>query len=226
MNDDFRLLRSTITKSGWLSRLPPDMQEAVLPRIILRRYPPKTNVYLVGDPPGGVYGIVSGSIAVVLPPMDRPQTVAHLAVPGSWFGEGGFLTGEPRRIGLRTASESLLANLPLADMEVLAGKDRRFERSFAGIAMLNIDLAIRTVVDLLEPSASRRVGAVVQRACGGHSGYRLHLTQEGIGLMANTSRRQTLAALRELISAGIIRQHYGTIEVIDAVSLKHRLDRG
>ena len=56
-------------------------------------------IYSVGDPPGGMYGLVSGKFAISIAPGERGAHIAHFARSGTWFGEAAAFTEQPRRIG-------------------------------------------------------------------------------------------------------------------------------
>ena len=213
-----------LTRLGWLAQQPEPLQRRILERLTIRRYAAKEAVYLVGDPPGGIFGLVAGTLAVAIAPGRTGPHVAHLAVPGAWFGEGSFLTGGTRRIGLEAVTECTLASLPLGEMRRLAAEDPEVIRSFAQIAMLNIDLALLALVDLLIPDPARRIAAVAWRGAGGQSTYRLAVTQSQLGHLANASRKQTLAALTRLEAIGAIRRGYGAVEIADAELLRRFAD--
>jgi hypothetical protein len=51
-------------RKGWLSQTPASFQRAVLDRCLLERFETGTPIYSIGDEPGGMYGIVSGSLAI------------------------------------------------------------------------------------------------------------------------------------------------------------------
>jgi CRP/FNR family cyclic AMP-dependent transcriptional regulator len=127
------------------------------------------------------------------------------------------LTGAPRRVGLQAVTDCTLASLSLPEMNALAAKDPETIRRFACIAMLNIDLALLTIEDLLRPEPVRRVASVMWRGTGGQSGCSLPVTQGELRQLANTSRKETLAALKRLDELGAIRRGYATIEIKDPV---------
>lgn len=210
-----------LTRSGWLSRQPAAFQQEVLARMTLSRVAVGRHVYVSGDPLGGIYGLVAGTLAVTIAPGETGPHLVHLAAPGWWFGEGCFLTGAPRRIGLQAVTDCTVASLPLSEMNGLAARDPETVRRVAGIAMLNVDLALLAIEDLLRPDPMRRIAAVLWRGCGGVSGYCLPVTQPTLRQIANASRKETLAALRRLEEFGAIRRGYATLEILDA----HRLRR-
>jgi len=209
---------------GWLSYQPPALQARILDRLRVAVFPARSTVYAHGDPPGGIYGLIRGSLAIIIAPGVSGPHLAHIAVPGSWFGEGSFLTGRPRRIGLDAATECVLARLSLSDMEALVGGDPEVVRAFAQIAMINIDLALRAVEDLLIPDPVRRVAAVLWRASGGQADQCIPMTQAELGHLANASRKFTLQALSELSASGLVRQGYRRIEILQPERLRRFAD--
>lgn len=224
MPDGRGLAAQVLTRSGWLSRCPTAFQEEVLARATVLRVAAGRHVYMTGDPVGGIYGLVSGTLAVSIAPGETGPHLVHLAAPGWWFGEGCFLTGAPRRIGLQAVTGCTVATLALAEMEGLSAKDPASIRRFAGIAMLHIDLALLAIEDLLRPDAVRRIAAVLWRGSGGQSGYRLPVTQVALRQLSNASRKETLAALRLLDELGAVRRGYGVLEVLDAQRLRSLAD--
>ncbi len=214
----------TLLQSGWLASQPEALRTRIIERIRLELFAPGATIYAVGDTPGGVYGLVSGTLAVSIAPSASGPHVAHLAQPGSWFGEGSFLTRNPRRIGLEAVTTCILAHLPLGDMERLVGNDTEVMRAFGQIAMFNIDLALSAVADLLIKDPARRVAAVLWRSSGGQSGRAIPMTQAQLGQLANASRKHTLATLRKLVDESAIEQGYRAITILAPERLRRLAD--
>lgn len=59
----------------------------------LQQFEPGASIYHLGDPPGGIYGIAAGALAISIAPGEGGPYLAHLANPGDWFGEAAFITG-------------------------------------------------------------------------------------------------------------------------------------
>jgi len=224
MPEGLKLAVTALTGSGWLSRQPATFQQEILARIRTARVAAGRHVFMSGDPVGGIFGLVSGTLAVSIAPGETGPHLAHLAAPGWWFGEGCFLTGLPRRVGIQAVTDCTVASLSLAEMHGLAAKDPETIRRFAAIAMLNVDLALLAIEDLLRPDPVRRIAAVLWRGCGGQSAYRLSVNDARLRQIANASRKETLAALRKLDEFGAIRRGYGVVEIVDADRLRRLAD--
>ena len=79
-------------------------------------------IYSVGDSPGGMYGLVAGSLAISSA-RRAGAYVAHFAQPGTWFGEGAAFTDQPRRIALAVTRDSEVLHLPLPAIREIVAAD-------------------------------------------------------------------------------------------------------
>ncbi len=207
-----------ITTRGWLARQPPGFRAEVLRCAVVQSVPAGEAVYHLGDPSGGIYGIVHGCMTVTTAPGMAMPRLTHVVGPGTWTGEGPFLTGEPRRVTLRATRDSRCLHLPLEVMEAMVGRDPCVMRRFAQLPVLNIDTGIRVVHDLLIRDPDRRIGAVLLRVVPDDAP--LALSQEEVGGMACATRKQVNFALRRFAERGWVRQAYRSITLCDAAALQ------
>ncbi|MGR3495631.1 Crp/Fnr family transcriptional regulator [Citreimonas sp.] len=181
-------------------------------------------IFAIGDPPGGIVGLVSGGVIVSVVSNESGPFASHVSRPGWWFGEGCFILGGSRRADLTCLTACTIAKLSLAEMEHLSQSEPGHMRSFAQIAMLNLELTLQATADLLLPRPHRRIAAILWRMSGAEIGYRLPVTQRQLGELANTSRKQTIASVSLLIKQGALLQKYGAIEIRDAALLRQIAD--
>ena len=155
--------RDILSSIGWLSRQPANFQAEVFKRATSVKFAAGEVIYRLGDPLGGIYGIVSGAvIATVAPPRETPHLL-HVLMPGGWVGEGPFLSREPRRLGLQAAIDSSALYLSLDQMDQMAGRDPMTTRRFTQIMMMNLDIVLRAFYDLQEPDEYRRIALALRR---------------------------------------------------------------
>ena len=95
--------RDILSSIGWLSRQPESFQDEVFRRLVPVRYAAGDIIYRQGDPLGGIYGVVSGTVIASVAPGKSVPHILHILTPRGWTGEGSFLSREPRRIELRAA---------------------------------------------------------------------------------------------------------------------------
>ena len=210
--------RETLTSGGWLSFQTPQFREEILSRGFIQYYPPGSTVYRYGDELGGIYGMISGAVAVTTaPPTSLPKLV-HMGRPGGWTGEGCFLTRRPRRLGLHCILDTWLFHVPLNVLDEMAAKDPNVIRYISQILLLNSDMLVHVVHDLQIPQAERRIAAILWRTAF-HGNQAVPLSQEEIGAMSNTSRKQVNAALRKFAELGWVTASYRQVTVENAAAL-------
>ena len=112
-----------VSREGWLSFAPPPFRQTVLALCKLEALKAGGTIYSVGDPPGGMFGLVRGSFALSIAPGERGPYVAHFARPSTWFGEAAAFTEQPRRISLAVTRE--LEILAFASARHPRGRDGR-----------------------------------------------------------------------------------------------------
>lgn len=208
-----------LASRDWLSLQPAPFRDEILRRFILMRFEPGQYVYRYGDPPGGIYGLVSGTLSVNSAAVGAlPQTV-HLGIPGAWTGEGCFLTRGTRMLELQALVELQMAHVPLDVMDQMAAANPDAYRCFAGIMVKSLDVVIQVIDDLLKPQVNQRIAAVLARAARVGM-ITLPLSQTDIANMANASRKQVNAALQFFAAQGWIETGYRAIRVQDSNALQ------
>ena len=208
-----------VASAGWLAATPAPFRAEVLRHARLQHCAPGDTIFRYGDAPGGIYGLVAGTLRINTAPPDAVPRLIHLGMPGAWTGEGCFLTGQPRRAEMQALGEAWLMHLPLPSMEQIAAADPRAERHFGSIAVLTVDVLIRIVHDLQKREAGRRIASVLQRAAW-IGDVPIPLSQSEIGIMANASRQQVSAAMKRFAEAGWIETTYRSITVARPQALR------
>lgn len=176
-------------------------------------------VYRRGDSLGGIYGLVSGVVTInTAPKTDTPRLV-HLGEPGTWTGEGCFLSRHPRRLDLQARSQVCLMHLPLDAMDTMAQSDPAAIRNFAQILMATVEVLVRIVHDLQISSVDRRIASVLHRMAWAGD-QPIPLSQSEVGDMANASRKQINAVLGKFAAMGWIERSYRSISIRDVKALE------
>lgn len=215
-----RAVSEPLLRSGWLSRQPAAFQDEIIARGGAQVFEPGSPVYLVGGPPGGIYGLIRGVLSVSTAPRHAAPRFIQFGIVGAWAGEGPFLTGEPRRAELIAIDECLMWHLPLDAMQQMAARDPEAIRRFAQITVGHFDVLARVIDDLLIPQAERRIASVLNRTAW-LVAPTVPISQADLGAMANASRKQVNAALARFAARGWIEHSYRAIRVLDTSALLH-----
>lgn len=208
-----------VSERGWLPLLPEAFRSEVLRRSTLLHFAPDEPVFHLGDPPGGIYGLVAGTVSVSLAPDGATPRLILLGVPGHWTGEACFLTRKPRRGELRAAVETTMLHLPLDAMDQMAARDPAVAHHVALILMMSVEFLFRVIHDLQKPEADRRIASVLQRTTWIGEAP-IPLTQSEVGVMANASRKQVNAAIKRFAEAGWLTNTYRSITITNPGALR------
>ncbi len=209
-----------MSEAGWLAHQPEAFRAEVLRRSTLMHFAPGDAIIHLGDPPGGIYGLVSGTVSLSLAPAGSTPRLILLGVPGYWTGEVCFLTRKPRRGDMRAVVATTMLHLPLDALDQMAARDPQVAHHVAQILVMSVEFLLRVIHDLQKPEADRRIASVLHRTTS-IGKVAIPLTQSEIGVMANASRKQVNAALKRFSDAGWATNTYRSITIEDTGALRH-----
>lgn len=217
---------TALSVRGWLASATPAQRAALLAAgrtVILEA---GQRLFSAGAPPGGIFGVVSGGIAVEgSTPWHLPR-VGHVYRTGDWFGHGPALNSGSRTMGYFALEQTDLLTVPLAPLRNLMRADPEMARLVGEMANRGTTLASWIACDLLIPDAPRRLAAVLLRVTGAMEGVQpsdqrgFLLTQTILGEMANASRHHVNRVLGEFARSGWIAKRYGHLQLLDVEALK------
>ena len=219
--------RRLASRRGWLSEAPAPFRAAVLERCNLKEFAPGETIYMTGDEPGGMYGLISGGVTVTITTGERGPNFAHYFRPVIWFGEGPILSGGPRLAGVLTSRLSEVLYLPLHAMDEILRLDPSSWRQFASLAMEKMEITLSAMNDLTFRQSRKRVIAVLLRLVGcrimtppDEDQFDVHVSQDDLAAMSNVSRATATSILASLASEGLVGLTYRKIEVLEPDTLR------
>ena len=210
--------RDILSSIGWLSLQPGEFQAEVFRRAVPVKFAAGDIIYRLGDPLGGIYGIVSGAVVVSAAPRNAIPHPLHMLTPGGWIGEACFLSREPRRVGLQAAIDTSAIYLPIDCMDQMAGCDPMATRRFTQILLMNLDIVLRAFYDLQDPDEHRRIARSLRRVAAMEN-TPVPLAQAALGMLANTSRKTVNAALQRFAKAGWAKTGYRSVTITNLKGL-------
>jgi len=206
---------------GWLWQATDELKDEIARRCDVVTAKEAHALYGVGDPAGGIFGIISGRLDLHLPLWGEDRSLAHIAGPGWWIGDLAAVTGEPRRFDISVQCDSRLLRLSRAEIGRICERHPSMMQHLLLMSMANMRMVIDTAEALGIAEPVRRVSSCLLRIDRGGPGWqgRLQLTQGELASIAKLSRRRTNAALQELEAAGALHLGYGEIELRDREAL-------
>jgi CRP/FNR family cyclic AMP-dependent transcriptional regulator len=219
-----------VVKQGWLSLTPGSFRQQVLGRCQLQELKAGDTIYSVGDPPGGMFGLVSGGLAISIAPGERGPFLAHFAQPGTWLGEAAAFTEQPRQVGLAATRDTEVLHLPLHSIREIVATDPGAWRYFGLAAIVHNSVAIGAADDLLIRDHVKRCIAVLLRLGGcrlrtlpDSLPVEIDVSQDDIATLTNLSRTTAGAVLRRLQASGYLEVSYRRIHILAPEELRAML---
>jgi CRP-like cAMP-binding protein len=216
---------------GWLADVPAEFREAVLSRSLLLRFKAGELIHFAGDQSAGMYGLLQGTVRVLLSADEHGPYFGHLLRPGTWFGEGPAITGQPRPVSLKASGETALLYLSQSDIAEIAQLNPTYWRFFVIPLMEHLNVALGAVADLMIRDHAKRLLAVLLRLGGCRTGHpteeigpiEVDVSQNDLAGMANVARMTASATLRKLTNAGFVELGYGRVLILAPERLREML---
>jgi CRP/FNR family cyclic AMP-dependent transcriptional regulator len=193
---------------GWLAEQPARFRAGVLKRCRLRPLQVGTPLYVLGDPPGGVWGLVDGFVDVLLAVGPGSPFLVHIGRPGWWVGEAAAATRTTRRVDVRARTAVHALYLSPKALSELAEEDASAWRCFATLSVAHLDNALSLAVALAPGSVRSKVLATLIRLAGPpvqvDDVVELPCKQSEIAEMTGLTRNSVGPVMRQLIAEGLI----------------------
>ncbi|MBJ3777366.1 Crp/Fnr family transcriptional regulator [Acuticoccus mangrovi] len=201
---------------GWLSEQPAPFRELVLDRCELRKMPVGQRLYSLGDPPGGIYGMVEGFADVLLASGPFPPQLVYIARAGWWVGEAAAVTASERRVEVRARTNVEILHLPARELQVIETLDTRTWRYFARLTVSHMDNALMLASTLVRGDVRSKIINTLIRLAGPirtiDAETFVPCTQHELGEIAGLSRNSVGPCLKRLERDGLVsRRVYGQI---------------
>jgi CRP-like cAMP-binding protein len=184
-------------------------------------------LYGIDDPPGGIFGIVSGCLAAEVAQSGVAPQKVLLVHPGTWSGAGPVAGLEARIAGFCATRQTEVLFIEIADFRRVAEEQPEAWRHLSLLVLENLGQTIGLAQDLMVRSGRQRLRAILARLAGLHAELVpdppiIYATQAEVADIANLARSVVSRFLQEMERDGILRPGWGTIEILNP----QRLMRG
>lgn len=224
--NDYRQLLET---GRWFKKLPERFKDALLAAGALRTLARGERLFSRGDPPGGIYAVLDGAVAVSGVAEGGKEALLIISEPPSWFGEIAVFDGRPRtHDAAADGGTALLLWVPQDALVELLASEPTWWRELALLMASKLRLAFLAMEEnALYPAATRLARRLVMIA--ERYGEWQHVTsrvldvrQEQLAMMLSISRQTANQVLKDLEADGVIALSYGEIEIRDLDALRRR----
>lgn len=214
---------------GWLADRPAAFREALLANGRVERFRRGDLIFRKGDPAGGLYGLVEGTVIYYRNERPDPVRAIHISHPGAWFGEPSMLRRKPRLVSAAALDGATLFHLPIDRFEAMVEAEPAYWQHFALLALNGVEVLLQLLDDMRPVEPRARVAARLLNMLRGDPPGRssrsdtLSITQTDLAGLTSLSRNTVNRVLQELAAAGILEPGYGRIVIHDVEALRREI---
>ena len=219
-------LPSVFQNDIWFARMAPEHRTILLAAGRVRSLGDQQRVYRLGDPPNGLYGLVSGDVRLISYPVAGRQLLVLRLKPGGWFGELSTIDGGPRPQDAVSFGVSKVLHISSRNFERISRENPEIFRHVACLVGQRQRAAVQyagmTVSMPVKVRLSHLLLAALDASDKPHAEAEptISLTQSDIAAALGVSRQTTNKLLKSLEQSGAVSLGYGLISVIDAARLR------
>ncbi|MAB13551.1 Crp/Fnr family transcriptional regulator [Parvibaculum sp.] len=203
----------------WFSRQPENLRAALVAEAQEVRAGAGHWIYDAGESASGLYGTLSGSIAMHIGLENEEPALVSIIGPGHIFGyTGRFLGG--RRIATAVAREpTTLLYLPERGLEAIAQKMPDLWVRLAELSSFHVVAGFRLAVANTRPATQRLAIHLRLLATQFSPSPHLPVTQDELSEMTGLSRKTVNRALAGFEKDGLLATGYKSLEILDPARL-------
>lgn len=220
MKNTEELIRSSL----WGQSLTEEQLAKALAGTIERSYAAGAFICMKGEPVDYWMGVIDG-LGKMASHWTTGKTTSLTGIStGGWFGEGSLLKSEARRYDVMAIRETRVAFMNRSTFLWLMDNSIPFNRHL--ITQLNERLGqfigMMENERMLDTDAriARGLAALFNPVLYPGTNRLLQISQEELGYLAGVSRQRANQALKVLEDAGLVRNEYGGIHIIDLDALR------
>ena len=227
---DATTLRAAMLGDSWFRACNSALQDALLAHGRKRKLLPSQHLFAQGEPGGGLYCVMSGSLTVQSVDAEGQMPVLVVLTPYLWFGELSFTDGLPRSHDVVADIPSVVFCVPREPLLAWLEGHPQHWRDIALLAVGKLRIVYQVIDEEMRSPLTQRIARRLWLAFHGW-GWRtdnpvqaVHWSQDQLARMLGNGRSSVNKSLRELEDSGAIQLRYGTIEVLDSALLRRACD--
>lgn len=177
-------------------------------------------LYDAGDEARGVYGVLAGSVRILVQLDDGEYALVNIAGPGAIFGYAGRLVGGRRQVTAVARERSSLIYVPEAALEAIARIVPDLWLHFAELASDHLTAAARTAATTARTAPAGRVAYHLRLLMRNEAApMNIFVTQDELAELAGLSRKTVNVLLKDLEARGVVEAGYKRVRVLNAAAL-------
>jgi CRP/FNR family transcriptional regulator, cyclic AMP receptor protein len=181
-------------------------------------------LFVEGEPPDGLYVVLSGRVAIANRSIDGRESVYALMEAGDLFGEMGLLDGLPRSAEARALEPSHVLALPYPPVRALFDDDPSLLWGVVRMLSGRLRAVDEALADSVFLDVTGRTAKRLLELADGRDEFTLPVTQEELAGMVGASRERVNKAIASFIRLGWLEQQDRRYHILqrDRLTLRSR----
>jgi CRP-like cAMP-binding protein len=218
-------LLAAFRDDAWFGQIAPERQAKLLAAGRIRLLRNRQRVYRLGDPPNGLYGVISGEVRLIGYPVAGRELLLRRLEPGCWFGELSTVDGGPRPQDAVSFGASKVLHVASRAFEQNSRDDPEIFRDVARLLGLRQRTAVHYAGMILSLPAKMRLANLLLAALDANEEARsertVSLTQNEVAAALGVSRQTANKLLKSLEQKGALSLGYGRITLLNPARLNN-----
>lgn len=212
-----------LERTPWFRRQTPELKQALIEQAQTVRADAGRWLYDVGDDARGLYGVLSGSVRILVQMSEGDYALANIVGRGSIFGYAGRLVGKKRLVTAEVRERSTLIYVPEAGLEAIARKTPDIWIHFAELASDHLVAATRAMIANARELPEARIAMHLRLIAGEEAvPFDVSITQDELAELSGLSRKTVNRALASLAERGAIETGYRRIRILKTERLANK----
>jgi CRP/FNR family cyclic AMP-dependent transcriptional regulator len=217
-------LQAVLSRNPWFAALPAAVRGPMVAQAELLRLRPGEMLFRQGDPPGGFFALLQGTLKASSVREDGREAILAVLEAGTWFGEISLIDGEPRTHDATAVGPVAVLMLAREDFDILM-QQAVFARAIAAMLAARMRLLYGLVEDATLRSTRARIARRLLLLARGDLRPRVPVSQEGLAMMLGITRQTLSRELGKMVKQGLVQLGYGYIDVLSEEGLKQLTHR-
>lgn len=217
-------LVQTLARDSWFAQCSPALQQLLLAHGHEQALGAGQLLFRRGDAEADLCCVLEGALRVGSLRADGREALLARVEPVQWFGEIALIDGQARTHDAQAEGPARVWRVPAARLLPALEAQPALWREVAQLACAKLRLMFEALEDMallpLNARLAKRLLLQAQAYGSREPQPRLRLAQEHLALMLGVSRQSINKALGELEAQGLLRRHYGEIELLDLAALR------
>jgi CRP-like cAMP-binding protein len=210
-----RTALAVVSRRGWYAERSDAVQHSLAKAARVKRFARYEALYLCGDEPNGIFGLVDGALDINIPRADGLDFTIHRADSGFWIGDLAMFGNQFRLVSVIAADVTTVIYFDQITLRQMVETNPALYPEFYALTYKNTELTLRLLANLAISNSEARVAVRLLMNDESENSANLGLSQSKLAELVGLSTATLQRVLKRFQDSNMIKTRYGRIEVLD-----------